>query len=270
MKNNLKKRVLSFVLAVLSIFTIQDGVTFAATADNIIDNNIQPLATTKYSGGGGAITVSDITVYTTSACTTKKGSLYDNEGFTVLEKLSSGVWHIEYSTTGKIKDGYIKKADANGVNNYTSKSCVAVAKAATKVYYGNSTSKYAEAGSISSGEKVVVISKYGNWSYIEYNVTSDGTRKRGYVQNSSLTFYGEPSSYGDFYLNLASSSYKTTKAMTVYAGPTYRYKAVGSVSKGETINRLKKVPLDNEGNYAYFISYTITGTQKLKTGLIFN
>lgn len=247
-RKNVITRILALVLAVMAVLTALPFGSIVASA------------ATTYNGGYG-ITVGEMTVYSDAACTTYKGKLYDNESFTVLNKISNSVFNIEYSTSNGPKEGYIRvDNDWNSIQDRTSNSCVAVAKAATNVYYGNSSSTYLRAGSVSAGERVVVVSKYGSWAYIEYNTNSG--RKRGFVASSSLTYYNEPSSYGDFFLDNYADPDAVGNSYTVYAGPTYRYAAVGSVSAEDVI-------LYGADNGGYFIVYSVSGSSQLKSGFIF-
>ena len=83
MTNKIKNRMVSLLLVVITVLSmIPTCVTNAATG---------------YNGGGGAPTVENMNVYSDAACTSKKGSLYDNEAFTVLYGYGNGLYYIEYS-----------------------------------------------------------------------------------------------------------------------------------------------------------------------------
>ena len=205
-----------------------------------------------YSGGGWAQTGNSVTVYKNSNLTTSKGTIYANEGFTILETVTSDVVRVQYSASGGPKEGYISLSAANAMvcTNWT---CVAKVKSNAPVYYCNNTTDFKQSGTVYTDELVAVIGKVGNWSFIEYN-TDSGKRKRGYVSNSKLTYYGEPSEYLQFF----NSSHYTTRTVsgTVYTGPSNQYTQVATIS-----NKSVRVYSNTYNNYATgtFISYTSGG-----------
>lgn len=230
---------------------------------------VKASAQTTYNGGW-AFTTGQLTVYDDQACTVYKGKVYENESFTVLNKYSNGVYWIEYSTsTSTPKNGYIKPSEY--VNERMANSCVATANTATNVYYGNSSSAYLKAGSISAGERVVVLSKYNGWAFIEYN-TANG-RKRAYVESSKLTCYNEPAVYEEFHFDISGFASDVPHYYDVFAGPSYTYARVGSV--GYNDGRVESViirgiyPGDEVSGTTYFIEYNVTGSTQKKSGYIF-
>lgn len=245
----LKKRLVFVVVAIILILPM-------------VPTNIVNAAT--YNGGYG-ITVNAMTVYSNIECTVKKGSLDDNEGFTILYEYSNNVYYIQYSTANGAKEGYIKTSNLNSIRDYTSSSCVAQANISTDVYYGNNSSVYLKAGSVDAGELVAVISQCDNWLYIEYNTVSG--RKRGYVLASNFTKFNPPVSYGNFYLDKSGTTLYVG-SYTVYSGPTYRYIKVGSVSN-ENILLMQRITENTEGGVIYFIVYNVTGSSQKKSGFIF-
>lgn len=252
MTNKIKNRMVSLLLVVITVLSmIPTCVTNAATG---------------YNGGGGAQTVENMNVYSDAACTSKKGSLYDNEAFTVLYGYGNGLYYIEYSTPSGSKEGYISLGQHDYINDYTNNTCVATVNVNTYVYYGNNATTYVRAGTVYTSERVVVYSRYADWSYIEYN-TSTG-RKRGYVPASSLTYYNEPAVYEDFYLDNLGTTKWISGYYDVYTGLSYRFDKAGSV-RDESVVVRATVATDLEGGYADFIEYNVAGTNQKKTGFIF-
>lgn len=251
-KTNFTKRFCSLVLALVTIFTTAFAVPVKADAATY--------------DGGYAITYGERTVYSDTACTTYKGKLYAGESFTVLGRLSNNtVYWIEYSTSGNPKEGYIKVDSAMKDMSYL--SCVATMNSATNVYYGNSSSTYLKSGSVSAGERVVEVSRYGGWSFIEYNTTNG--RKRGYVLTSSLTAYNRPENDADFYFGPEGS--ETTRTISnyckVYGGPSNKYAPVGSVGSTAEVVTVRGTYMYNN-IWSYFIEYSVSGSSQKKCGYI--
>ena len=205
-----------------------------------------------YSGGGWAQAGSNVTVYKYSNLTVPKGTIYANEGFTILESETYDIVHVQYSAPGNPKDGYISLSAANA-SIRTSRTCVAKVKSNAPVYYCNNTTDFKQSGTVYTNELVAVIGKVGNWSFIEYN-TDSGKRKRGYVSNSKLTYYSEPAEYLQFF----NSNNYTTKTVSgkVYTGPSNQYVQVDTIS-----NKSVRVYKNTYNNYAEgtFVSYTSGG-----------
>lgn len=255
-KSKMSVRFLAFALALTAIVGL-----FAFAP-------VEAKAATDY-GSGWGITPTELTVYDDEACTVYKGKLFAGESFTVFNQSDNDycVYEIEYSTSSGPKHGYIDILYAD-VDIDLAQSCVAVVNSSASVYYGNSTSTYVRAGSVSSGENVVVLymDDDDSWAYIEYNTTSG--RKRGFVQKSCLTCYNEPQYYKSSPLDVYGSGYYVTGDQTVYAGPSSQYVAVGSVDDGELVTYYDFV--DNiEGRLMRFITYKVTGTNQLKSGFIY-
>lgn len=220
-------------------------------------------------GSGLGCTTKHMTVFKDQLCKTYQGYLDDNESFTILDKFTDDTWYIVYSTASGEKSGYIQAADTNALIDYCNETGVCSPKGYTPVYYGNSASEYLRAGYVDEVATVVVLSQLGEWSYIEYD-TSNG-RKRGYVYTENLgRITDEPEQYGEFYLNLPKTTKYIGELHSVYAGPTYRYNKVGSVSDME-ITILKDLTPKNAEytGSTYFIEYDVTGTAQKKTGFIF-
>lgn len=124
-----------------------------------------------------------------------------------------------------------------------------------------------QVGTVYTSDIVAVLSVSGNWTYIEYDTTSG--RKRGYVAWGNLQYFDDGVNYwSDFYFNDSGYTQYVSGYHTVYAGPSYRYFNVGSVSNENVI--IKGVFQRNtEGAPAYFVEYNVTGTSQKKTGFIF-
>lgn len=93
---NIKKRFLALVLSIVSVVSLIPAVSASAAE--------------MYSTGGWAIANEKSTVYDANGKSI--GSVYAFEGFTVLEK-SGTTLHIEYSTSGDPKEGYLHNANVN-------------------------------------------------------------------------------------------------------------------------------------------------------------
>lgn len=154
------------------------------------------------------------------------------------------------------------------INDYTLNTCVASAKSNTTVYYGPNISSYDKAGTVYSGEYVVVLGTDGSWDYIEYN-TSNG-RKRGYVLTSSLSSYNrgqidDLSIYsfgGDYYVNVSGSSNRT-----IYAAPFSQSSQIGSVNSED--NPIYYCAIEGScGEMYWYVRYVNFSTGKYKTGYL--
>ncbi len=246
----IKKRIFSLVMALVTVLSI-----------SYMPTSVQ--AATNHDGLGS--TPRNLTVYHDSSLNSPTGTVFANETFTVLDWYYDNDWnkvgHIEYSTAGGMKSGYVV-----GIHEDTTYTCVATANSYAVVYYGNNTSTYKTAGSISANEKVVVLGESGGWSYIEYNTTSG--RKRGYVYTSCLYSHRTPS-YGwqGFYLNSNGSTKYISGSYTIYSGPKTTYTTVGSVSN-ENVQVYYTLQPGSQGVCALFVSYNVTGTSQRKTGWI--
>lgn len=154
----------------------------------------------EYAAGCWAYAYANTTVYANPSLTgTTVGSIGPSEGVTVLkvETNSSGVtvYYINYSAPGTAKQGYVRWNQVCVDGNDTCPGIVA--RNATVYYDSNKTSV---AGSVSSGEIVSLLSSSNNLFYIEYNVTANGGRKRGYIDTSAVTRCGNKT-LNDFWRN---------------------------------------------------------------------
>lgn len=250
------KRFVAIWLLIMAIITLATS-AFAAENHNTYN-------------GGFAMAVTDITVYDSSACTTKKGKIFADESFTVLKtNVGDSAWYIEYNTSSGVKDGYINIYESLTLGDFGETTVAKMNQNAT-VYYGPNSSTYIKAGTIYSGENIVIIARTGNWAYVEYNAGS-GYRKRGYIAFSSCTQYNQPSSgYNALYpTNNGKNEYISGKKY-VYAGPSTKYAQVGSVSN-ENVTVLGRFRFDETGDKdGYYIEYTVNGTTQKKSGFVFD
>lgn len=241
----MKKRLFTFVLAVVMLLGIVP---------------IQALASTNYNGGW-AMSAARQTVYNAASGGSSIGTIFKNEGITVLWT-SGSVAYIEYSTSSGTKSGYLYNPN---LQFSTENNSVARVTANTSVYYGESSSAYQRVGSVYAGEFVTVQGVENGWAYIEYN-TSSG-RKRGYMPESNLEIYywGR---LGAFDFKMYGVSYYTMPtAQTVYAGPSTQYPSVGSVSAGEAVYKGMGY-IDSSGNHYMYVEYYVSGTSVKKSGFI--
>ena len=242
-KFNIKKRFVSVLVALLMVLTIVPTTT-AHAATYIGDQGYAKAKLNVYKKVDGDV----------------YGTIYKNEGFTILNYLSNNWIHVEYSTSSGAKRGYVKRTSSNVKVEQT--SFVATVTKDSSLYYGNSTSKYQKSGTVYDGEVVTVLdTSLSGWAFIEYN-TNKG-RKRGYMSSyeSKLDFDENVLAAGlpieDADEDRTVSGYKD-----VYSGPSKQYPSIGSVSD-ETVWRFKI----SDG--VYYIKYKVDGTTKLKSGYIF-
>lgn len=119
-----------------------------------------------------------------------------NDSVTIL--WSEGLWYyIEYPAGSKRKRMYIRKSAVSqvsgSVSTYYVNKQARYCNYGTDTYCGPSSSKYANAGSISEGEKVYYLysKKENNYALIEYNV-SGGKQKRAWVDSMKLCISPPP------------------------------------------------------------------------------
>lgn len=240
--STLKRRLLSLVLVLASVFTILPA-TSASAAESY--------------NGGWAFSKSNQTVYGSANTSNPIGSI-GWEGITVLSQ-SGNTAYIEYSTSNGAKRGYL--INPNLDTSFLSKTCVAKVSTGSTIYYGNNTSTYQVAGSVSSGEYVAVIAKINSWVYVEYNTNSG--RKRGYMLYANLTCYNRPTYFYDFYMQSAPSDTITTLSqLSVYSGPNESYAKVGYIDSTDgTVPCYYEYSYGN-GEVFHYIEYTVSGQKK--------
>lgn len=242
----LKKRMLAFVMMLLTALSI-----IPVSRVNAAENY----------NGCAAMTHSNVTVYN-GVNGSKSGTIYAQEGVTVLNFLDNGWAYVEYSTSSGAKRGYVNLS-ASDMGCSMGTTCVAKVNTTSNVYYGTNTSAYNKAGTVYSGEYIVVLAKNGDWVYVEYNTTSG--RKRGYMSYYNLTCYNRPSVFPDLYTYNKNGDDMYVGSYNVYAGPGVNYAKVGSVAN-ETVTIFNNFQ-DGRIEGAY-IEYYVTGTSQKKSGFI--
>jgi surface antigen len=117
---------------------------------------------------------------------------------------------------------------------------------------------YPSVGSVSNGETVTALWKEGSFVFIEYLVTGTSQKKRGYVNNTTITVTESVSTK-----SFSPTSKTVSSNATTYTGPnTTTYPSAGSVSSGETVSALT-----TDGSFT-FIEYSITGTSQKKRAYV--
>lgn len=273
MKGKAKTSILRFLAVTLSVVTMLTMFpAFGANATKIdaepalIEEQSVKTATVEPRGIGNnaglGMAYYNITVYTDTSRSATKGTIYKHEGFTILENTGSYM-HVQYSTSGAAKDGYI--FDLGSVYVWPN-SCLARITTSANVYYGQSEYIYERVGSVTAGEYVVVLARQFDWDYIEYN-TSSG-RKRGYIRNANLTRLNTPAVEQDLPCNIyyPDQVVNVSGNTTVYAGPTNIYYAVGSVGTSDNpLNYCNSFTV--MGSRYVYVEYSVS-SGKLKSGYI--
>ena len=278
-KQILFKRGLSLVLAIVAMLTaIPATHAFAMQADSenqqssfsedvattVSENEGVALASEPEStfNGGWGITTSSLPVYDDKYGTNRIGSVFTQEGFTIL-RYTYEYTYIEYSTSSGPKRGYLVGYNL-AIAGDTTYASVGKITSTCNVYYGTNESTYRKAGAVYADETVVILAKNSYWAYIEYNTTAG--RKRGYIYSNCVQSYNTPSSgtWGSLYTLRTPSNMSISGTQTVYSGPSRNYAAVGSVTD-ETV--IKRGEIWLIGDYeAWYVEYnTSTG---LKSGFI--
>ena len=244
-KFNIKKRIVYLLMALMMVLTIVPTTTASAA--------------TSYDGGQ-AYANAKLTVYKSVNGATY-GTIYKNEGFTILNYLSNNWLHVEYSTSNGAKRGYVKKTSSN--IDVELATFVANVTKDSNLYYGNSTSKYMKSGEVYKGEVVTVLdTNSSGWAYIEYN-TSEG-RKRGYMSSyKSKLSYNQSVLVAGLMLDGNLEDKKVSGYKDVYSGPSTQYPVIGSVSD-------ESVDYYEFSDGVLYIKYKVDGTTKLKSGYIFD
>lgn len=238
-KTKKTKRFFAIALAIVCVFTLCQSFS------------MKVLASGNTSGWGMIRTNTDVL----NASGNKIGTIYKNEGVTVLSDAGGGKYYVEYSTSSGAKRGYI----TSGSFRYlvTNKASSATVNTSCKTYYAASTNLLA--GSLSKGETVAVLCSNGVYDYVEYNTTKG--RKRAYVEKKYLNYssaldplYQEDPQYSPH------SNYTVPSNQVVYGGPSEQYTSIGSVNKGEVVTVI--VNFRATGYRMYYIKYTASGHNK--------
>ena len=194
------------------------------------------------------------TVYNSSG--SKIGTIYANEGVTILSDANNGRYKVEYSTSSGAKQGYINLSSFRYAE--TTITCSAKVKTSCNTYYAASTNL--KAGSLSKGETVAVLCTNGVYDYVEYNTTSG--RKRAYVEKKYLdySFNKLRPLFQEDTARYTHSSYTVPSNKTVYGGPSQEYATIGSVNSGEKVTGI--VQFKVTGYTMLYIKYTASGKNK--------
>lgn len=120
------------------------------------------------------------------------------------------------------------------------------------VYSGPGKNGYAAVGSLDPFDPYETIYKELGFQYIEYEVGSTGTYKRGYIDQYGGGSGTIPSNYK------SGMGAKVKNGCTVYSGPSTSYSTVGSVSSNEAITLLSTTAI----NSYYYIEYSSSNGSK--------
>lgn len=236
------KRLLALVLA-LVLFV---------TAFPVIEANAATAS--DYAAGCWAYAYTTTTVYANSSLTgTTVGSIGPSEGVTVLkvQTNSSGetVYYINYSAPGGDKFGYVLWSQVCVDGDDT---VVEIISSASTVYY--TTQKDVSVGSVSSGEIVSVLSEYKEMYYIEYNVTTTGTRKRGYVPKTCVTLCNTAKTLKTFWRCETVTYTHLSQSYDVYLVPNPNFETFATVSTEDEVFIYSRSNVN--GLYFSFICFT--------------
>lgn len=247
-----------FAIALALVSLISPGTLTTVSAAEVYSDT--------YINGFNMIADHNYTVYSTAQRTTAIGTIFTNEGFTVLcPNRSSGYMWVEYNTPSGPKRGYITVPVDDDASMGAAVAQVAVT---SSVYYGRNDragayGSYASAGTVYAGEFVAILAKNDDWAYIEYNA-ANGYRKRGHVQYSNLTVFNRPGLYDDLYSCYTGRSEYIGGRYYVYSGPTTAYPQIGYVENESVRVRYT----DDFGPICcMFIEYNAGG--RTKSGYIF-
>lgn len=234
------KRFLTLALALVMMLTMFPVVKAnAATAS-------------EYAAGCWAYAYTNTTVYANPSLTgTTVGSIGPSEGVTVLkvETNSSGVtvYYINYSAPGTAKQGYVRWNQVCVDGNDT---CPGIVARNATVFYTEERSTIA--GSVSAGEIISLLSYNDDMYYIEYNVTANGGRKRGFVDESCITKCGSKT-LNDYWRN--NNNYVSTypagysQSYNVYQVPNPNIETFATVVPGEYVKEYTTSTIINGLNF---------------------
>lgn len=208
----------------------------------------------EYAAGCWAYAYANTTVYANPSLTgTTVGSIGPSEGVTVLkvETNSSGVtvYYINYSAPGTAKQGYVRWDQVCVDGNDT---CPGIVTRNATVYY--STERNVVAGSVSTNEIVSILSKYNDMYYIEYNVTANGGRKRGYVESSALTKCGSKTLNSFWRGDGTVTIVNVSQSYNVYQVPNPNIETFATINTGDQIRIFSRSNVN--GLYFSFVSFT--------------
>lgn len=252
-----KKRFLSLVLAVMTILTMVPVTPAMAASPE--DTTASYAATSTNWGGLRLAWNGPLTVYEDANFTQKKGTIFQYEGYTVLNVISEG-FEVQYSNSKGPQHGYTKEWSAEFPCGQTG---LAKIKNTTNVYYGTSTTVNPVAGTVYAGEYVAFLAKNDDWAYIEYD-TSSG-RKRGYIYYGHLDVCNRWDSMPDIYMhNNPGTTYYVPGSYTIYSGPSKNYASIGSISNENVtvIANVNLTPGTGTDRYSVYIEYNVGNQRK--------
>lgn len=252
MKNiftTIQKRILLLVLIIIAITTMITVTPVKA-------------ASTPSWGGLRIAHNGPLTVYEDENCTVRKGTVYQYEGYTVLNRSAKG-FEIQYSNSNGAQHGYTNEF----VDEYAcGRTGLAKIKNTTNVYVGTSTTVNPIAGKVYAGEYVSLLAQDDDWAYIEYD-TSNG-RKRGYIYYGHLDVIHRYPLMTHIYMhNNPGKTQYIDGTFTIYSGPSSKYCEVGSVSN-ENVTLYAKVNVS--GNYSVYIEYNVANNQRKGGFIVFD
>ncbi len=179
------------------------------------------------------------------------GAINAGEGVTRLYAYNN-VMFIEYTTSNKVKRGYVFAPD---FCYPVAPTCVGRVTANSTVSYGaNPNYRFQNIGSVGVREFVAVLaaSESRGIAYVEYN-TNNG-RKRGYMPTRNISLHGGETwrSLPDLYRctngNFINPTIVSmTSTQTVYAGPSTEYFKLDTVSAGTEVGYITSVNINGVG-----------------------
>lgn len=149
--------------------------------------------------------------------------------------------------------------DTKIIQTRSSTSTIGIMGTDTTVYHGPDATDYATVGSVNQNESVYLLATSKGWYHIEYNVTSTGKHKTGYVHASSVSSISgnsliEEDFYGGFCFATTELDVRTCDifSLTAPVGTLYKH-------EGCTLLFCSEV----NGNNIAFIEYaTSSGTKR--------
>lgn len=210
--------------------------------------------------GYASTVIEQVSVYTgpNSVDYAIAGSVFINEGITVLSENVGDFVYIEFSTPTATKRGYIPK------NKLSARKVGVLAKvvnAKVQVYAGPDTSYY-NSGTVFADEYIVILNRDNttryvtSWYFVEFNTAAG--RKRGYAAVSNNIVPTESAATLPTHRSFTGLA-KAQAALTVYSGPSESFAKVGTISLNERISTFDHNA--GEANYTY-IEYGTTSKPK--------
>lgn len=167
-----------------------NGYTFVeySTSSNTKRGFVSTSLLKGYNDGVKGKASKDTNIYYTTKADLKLGSIY-NEEYVIVLGTTGNYYYIEYNSPSGRKRGYTAKTAINlysssGISNIAT-SGERIKMQSAQIVYSGPSSTYANVGSVSQNEYVVLIDKgTRGWYLIDYSAA--GTRKQGYVPKSSI------------------------------------------------------------------------------------